>query len=207
MGQRGIGIDPRCRTSQPHIYAAGDVTGKYNFTHMAEHMSKVAVTNAILRWPARLDERHVVWTTFSEPELATLGESEMELRGRKAAYAEYRFPFVKLDRAITDAATHGEVKVFADRAGKILGVSILGLNAGEMISEYALAMRNGLRLSDIANTIHPYPTFGLGNRRAADQYTARYLDSPFLGLLGRILGYRGVRKGASAILHQDPLGQ
>jgi pyruvate/2-oxoglutarate dehydrogenase complex dihydrolipoamide dehydrogenase (E3) component len=201
--EKGIMIDLHCRTSQRHIYAVGDVTGKYNFTHMAEHMSKVAVTNAILRWPANVDARHVVWSTFSDPELAHLGESEAELHKRKARYNEYRFSFDKLDRAITDAATKGEVKVFAGRAGRILGVSILGANAGEMISEYALAMRNGLRLSDIANTIHPYPTFLLANRKVADQHTARYLDSPFLALLGRILGYRGVRKGAAALIHQD----
>ena len=201
--EKGIRIDSHCRTSQPHIYAAGDVTGKYDFTHMAEHMSKVAVTNAILRWPANLDARHVVASTFTDPELAHLGESEAELHHRKATFHEYRFSFDKLDRAITDAATEGEVKVFADRAGRILGVSILGANAGEMISEYALAMRNGLRLPDIAKTIHPYPTFLLGNRRLADQHTARYLDSPFLGLLGRILGYRGVRKGAAALIHPD----
>jgi pyruvate/2-oxoglutarate dehydrogenase complex dihydrolipoamide dehydrogenase (E3) component len=170
---------------------------------MAEHMSKVAVTNAILRWPAKIDARHVVWSTFSDPELAHLGESEAELQKRKARFNEYRFSFDRLDRAITDGATNGEVKVFADRAGRILGVSILGANAGEMISEYALAMRNGLRLPDIANTIHPYPTFLLGNRRAADQHSWKYLDSPFLGVLGRILGYRGVRKGAAALIHQD----
>jgi pyruvate/2-oxoglutarate dehydrogenase complex dihydrolipoamide dehydrogenase (E3) component len=197
---KGVLVDARCRTSHPHIYAAGDVTGKYNFTHMAEHMSKIAVTNAILRWPAKVDDKNIVWSTFSDPELARLGESEPELGARNAKYNEYCFPFEKLDRAVTDAATNGEIKVFADRAGKILGVSIVGANAGEMISEYALAMRNGLRLSDVANTIHPYPTFLLGNRRVAERHVARQLDSPFLALLGRLLRYRGVRRGASAIL-------
>jgi pyruvate/2-oxoglutarate dehydrogenase complex dihydrolipoamide dehydrogenase (E3) component len=200
VGPQGIVIDSHCRTSQPHIYAAGDVTGRYNFTHMAEHMSKVAVTNAILRLPTRLDERHVVWCTFSDPELARLGESEPELKARGVRYKEYRFSFDRLDRAVTDAATQGEVKVFADLAGRILGVSILGANAGEMISEYALAMRNGLRLPDIANTIHPYPTFLLGNRMVADQYAARLLNSPFLGLLGRLLRYRGVHRGSTALV-------
>jgi pyruvate/2-oxoglutarate dehydrogenase complex dihydrolipoamide dehydrogenase (E3) component len=198
---KGIVIDSHCRTSQRHIYAVGDVTGTHNFTHMAEHMSKVAVTNAILRWPAKVDERHVVWSTFTDPELAHLGESEAELRHRNAQYSAFRFPFEQLDRAITEGETRGEAKVFADSRGKILGVSILGVHAGEMIGEYALAMRNGLRLSDIANTIHPYPTFLLGNRRVADQFVAKQLDSPLLGILGRILGYRGSRRGAAALLH------
>lgn len=198
--EKGIVVDSRCRTSQCHLYAVGDVTGRHNFTHMAEHMSKVSVTNAILRWPAKVDERHVVWSTFTDPELAHLGESEAELRHRNAQYSAFSFPFEQLDRAITEGETRGEAKVFADSRGRILGVSILGGHAGEMISEYALAMRNGLRLSDIANTIHPYPTFLLGNRRAADQFVAKQLDSPLLAVLGRILRYRGSRKGAAALL-------
>jgi len=202
-GEKGIVVDRRCRTSQRHIYAAGDVTGRYNFTHMAEHMSKVAVTNALLRWPQKLDEKHVVWSTFTDPELARLGESEARLRDRNATYTVLRFPFAKLDRAITEAETAGEVKVFASRSGRILGASILGAHAGEMISEYALAMRNGLRLSQIARTVHPYPTYLLGNRRAADQFVATKLDSPWLSFVGRILHYRGQRKGSGALSNDN----
>jgi pyruvate/2-oxoglutarate dehydrogenase complex dihydrolipoamide dehydrogenase (E3) component len=198
-GEKGIVVDRRCRTSQSHIYAAGDVTGRYNFTHMAEHMSKVAVTNALLRWPQKLDDKHVVWSTFTDPELAHIGESEASLRDRNARYTVLRFPFAKLDRAITEGETVGEVKIFASRSGRILGASILGAHAGEMISEYALAMRNGLRLSQIARTVHPYPTFLLGNRRAADEFVARQFDSPLLSLLRRILRYRGQRKGSGAL--------
>jgi len=200
---KGIAVDSRCRTSQSHIFAAGDITGRHNFTHMAEHTAKVAATNAILRWPAKVDTRHLVWATFTDPELAHLGESERQLRDRGARFNEYRFAFKELDRAITEGAPEGEIKVFATGSGKILGVSILGANAGEMIGEYALAMRNGLRLSDIAGTVHPYPTFLLGNRRVADQYVARYLDSPLLGILNRILRYRGTRRGSAALQRHD----
>ena len=162
-------------------------------------MSKVAVTNAILRWPKALDEQHVVWSTFTEPELARLGESELQLREQGKKYTVFCFPFTKLDRAITESEANGQVKVFADSRGRILGASILGANAGEMISEYALAMRHGLRLSQIADTIHPYPTYMLGNRRTADQFVARHLDSPLLALLGRALRYRGERRGSGAL--------
>ncbi len=199
FSENGIDIDSRCRTSQRHIYATGDVTGKYQFTHMAEHMSKVAVTNAILRWRKTLDYNHVVWSTFTEPELAHLGQSERQLSERNKKYAVYRFPFTKLDRAITDGETSGEVKVFADGRGKILGASILGENAGEMISEYALAMRHGLGLSKIADTIHPYPTYMYGNRKTADRFVAKQLDSPLLALLGRLLRYRGRLRGSGAL--------
>jgi pyruvate/2-oxoglutarate dehydrogenase complex dihydrolipoamide dehydrogenase (E3) component len=141
-----------------------------------------------------------VWSTFTEPELAHVGRSEQQLRVQNQKYATFCFPFAKLDRAITESQTEGEVKVFADgRRGKILGVSILGANAGEMISEYALAMRHGLRLSQIASTIHPYPTYMLGNRQTADQFVAKKLDSPLLGLLGRVLRYRGQRRGSGVL--------
>ncbi|MGH9770509.1 MAG: dihydrolipoyl dehydrogenase family protein, partial [Candidatus Acidiferrales bacterium] len=182
-GENGIVIDERCRTRQPHIYAVGDVTGRYQFTHMAEHMSKVAVTNAILRWPKKLDDKHLIWTTFTDPQLARLGGSE--------AGAIYRLPFTKIDRAVTDGETAGLIKVTANSRGRILGASILGANAGDMIAEYALAMRNGLRLSQIANTIHPYPTFALGNRQAADEWYSKKLGSPLLRLFAKLLRYRG----------------
>ncbi|MDQ6663200.1 MAG: FAD-dependent oxidoreductase [Acidobacteriota bacterium] len=197
--EKGISVDRHCRTSQRHIFAAGDVTGRYQFTHMAEHMSKVAVTNAILHWPMTLDEKHVVWCTFAEPELARLGESEEDVRKRAVKHAVYRFPFHKLDRAITDGETTGEVKVITGGSGKILGASILGVNAGEMIAEYALAMRNGLRISKIADTIHAYPTYMLGDKKAADEASYGKLDSPLLGVLGKLFGHRGVRRGSAAL--------
>lgn len=198
-GARGIRVDRRCRTNQKHIFATGDVTGQHQFTHMAEHMSKVAVTNAILGWPATVDEKHAVWSTFTEPELAHLGESEAELSKRGARYLIYRLPFEKLDRAITEAQTGGEIKVMATKSGQILGASIIGANAGEMISEYALAMRNGISLSKIAATIHPYPTYALGNRKTADLASFKQLDSPLLALFGKLRGLRGVRKGSAAL--------
>jgi pyruvate/2-oxoglutarate dehydrogenase complex dihydrolipoamide dehydrogenase (E3) component len=196
---RGIQVDQHCRTSQKNIWAAGDVTGEYLFTHVAEHMSKVAVINAILHWPAKIDRGRATWCTFCEPELAQVGESEACLTGRGEAHVVYRFPFRKLDRAITEGEQVGEIKVMATKRGRILGASIVGANAGEMISEYALAIRHGLSLSQISATIHPYPTYMLGNRRAADQAAIRQLDSPWLGLLGRLLGLRGVRKGSAAL--------
>lgn len=196
---KGIDIDECCRTRQKHIYAVGDVTGRYQFTHMAEHMSKVAVTNAILHWPKKLDEKHIVWTTFTEPELARLGTLEADVVKDGGKYSVYRFPFTRIDRAVTEDETEGMLKVIANSRGRILGASILGANAGEMIAEYALAMRSGLRLSRIADTIHPYPTYMLGNRSTADQFVAKQLDSPLLGLLGKIRGYRGQRRGSAAL--------
>ena len=185
-------VDKHCRTSRKHIFACGDVTGRYQFTHMAEHMAKIAVSNALLRLPVSLDFKHVTWCTYTDPELSHVGGSEEELKRRGMQYEVYRFPFSKIDRAIIDNETTGMIKVLARSfTGKIHGVSILGANAGEMIGEYALAMRNGVTLRQIADTIHPYPTYALGNRRAADQWYVRKLSPTFVRWLQRIFGYRG----------------
>ncbi|MDX1529924.1 MAG: FAD-dependent oxidoreductase [Rhodothermales bacterium] len=190
--ERGIRVDDRCQTSQKHVWAVGDVTGEYQLTHMSEHMAKVATSNAVLKVPATVDRRHVPWTTFADPELAHLGASEQELRERGERYEVYRFPYAKVDRAVTESDAVGEIKVFATKwRGKILGASVLGDRAGELISLYAVAMRNGVTLRSIADTIHPYPTYGLGARRAADQWYARKLYPRAVRLLQRVRGFRG----------------
>ncbi len=192
FNKTGILVDKHCRTSRKNIFAGGDVTGRYQFTHMAEHMAKIAVSNALLRLPMSLDFKHVTWCTYTDPELSHVGRSEGELKRRGMQYEVYRFPFSKIDRAIIDNDTTGMIKVLARSfTGKIHGVSILGANAGEMIGEYALAMRNGVTLRQIADTIHPYPTYALGNRRAADQWYVRKLSPTFVRWLQRIFGYRG----------------
>lgn len=196
---RGVSVDDRCRTSQSHIYASGDVTGRYQFTHMSEHMSKVAVTNALLRWPMSIDAEHVPWVTYTDPELAHVGATREELEERGASYRVYQFPYSRVDRAVTDGETTGLIKIFARSwNGKILGASVLGNRAGELISEYALAMRNGVSLRSIADTIHPYPSYGLAARRAADQWYVQKHSPTFTRLLQTVFGYSG------PVLERDP---
>lgn len=195
----GIKIDKHCRTSRRHIFACGDVTGGYLFTHFAEHMAKVAVSNALLHFPASLDSNHITWCTYTEPELAHVGATERQLLETNTKYQTYRFPFSKIDRAITESETTGWIKVFAKEFnGKIYGVNILGAHAGDMIAEYALAIRNGITLRKISDTIHPYPTYGLGNRRAADQWYVRKQSRMIISWLQRIFGYRGKLPDTSA---------
>jgi pyruvate/2-oxoglutarate dehydrogenase complex dihydrolipoamide dehydrogenase (E3) component len=168
----GVSVDEHCRTAVKHIYAAGDVTGRHQFTHMAEHMAKVAVKNALLGLRAKLDSEHVTWCTYSDPELAHVGASEDQIKNHNQRYDVYKFPYSRVDRAVAESEATGLIKVFATpRTGKILGASILGANAGEMIAEFALAMKNQLTLREIASTIHPYPAYVFGNRRVADQWT------------------------------------
>lgn len=188
----GISVNDKCRTSKKHIYAVGDVTGRYQFTHMSEHMAKVATSNALIKMPMKIDKKNVPWVTYTEPELGHVGATQKQLEENDVTFEVYRFPFSKIDRAITDGNTTGLIKVYAKKwSGKILGASIVGAHAGEMISQYALAMRNGVSLRDFADTIHPYPSYGLGARRAADQWYIRNQSVTLVKWIKRIFGYRG----------------
>ena len=190
--ESGITVNDRCRTNQSHIYAVGDVTGRYQFTHMSEHMSKVAVTNAITKMPMSIDKKHVPWVTFTDPELGHVGATEQELEEAGTSFETYRFPYEMVDRAVTDGATTGLIKVFAKSwNGKVLGASILGKRAGELISEYAVAMKHGVTLRKLADTIHPYPSYGLAARRAADQWYVQKQSPTFTKLLQTVFRYRG----------------
>ncbi|TAM78677.1 MAG: FAD-dependent oxidoreductase [Acidobacteria bacterium] len=192
VSRNGVTVDRHCRTSAENIFACGDVTGLFQFTHMSEHMAKVAVTNALLRVRTSVDAVNVPWCTFTDPELAHAGASEIELKNRKQRYAVYRFPFSKVDRAVTDRETAGVVKVLARKFdGRIYGASILGAHAGDMIGEFALAMRNKVSLRKMADTIHPYPTYALGNRRAADQWYVRKQSRMLVRLLKLVFRYHG----------------
>lgn len=189
---KGIRVDERCRTSQRHIWAAGDCTGEYALTHMSEHMAKTAVTNAITKVPARLDRRGVTWTTFTSPEVAQVGKTEAELRADGERFETYTFPFSKLDRAITDGATDGHVKVMARRwTGRILGASVVGERAGEIAAVFAVARCGGVSMATLSSTIVAYPTYGLAARRAADQWLVRKAFPGAVGVLRRVMGYRG----------------
>ena len=122
--------------------------------------------------------------TFTDPELAHVGAM--------TGPALYRFPFSKVDRAITDSETEGWIKVWATKPlGRILGVSILGPHAGDLIAEWALAMKSGLSLRNVADTIHPYPTYGLANRRAADQWYIQSQSVALVKWIQRLRGFQG----------------
>ena len=189
---KGIRVDERCRTSQAHIWAAGDCTGEYELTHMSEHMAKTAVTNAVLKVPAKMDRRGVPWTTFTTPEVAQVGRTGQQLRDDGEAFETYTFPYSKVDRAITEGATTGHIKLHATRwRGKVLGASVVGERAGEVAALYGVAMKGGVSASTISDTIVAYPTYALAARRAADQWYVRKAFPSVIGVVKRVLGYRG----------------
>ncbi|HEY8312711.1 MAG TPA: FAD-dependent oxidoreductase [Candidatus Baltobacteraceae bacterium] len=182
--------DERCRTTSKRIYVSGDAAGWYRFTHAAEHTSRVAATNALLGISMKLDERSMSWATFTQPEIAHAGETQEQLERRGVRFETYRMPYDRIDRAVTDDARAGSIKVLSDPSGRILGASVVGERASDLIAEWALAIKKRLRLRDLSETIHPYPTYALGNKRLADEWSAARVRSKFAWLLRVIYGYR-----------------
>ena len=187
----GIGVDSYCRTNVRGIFASGDVTPAPNLTHIAENMSKAAAVNALARIPVWKYERDVVPAViYTDPEVASVGRCRQDLDADGADYDVIDFPYYGIDRAVIEGNTDGFVRVY-HRFGKILGATIVGAGAGELISEYALAMRQNIRLPAIAGTVHAYPTMMLGARRAADQMYIRSLKPWMVRAFRFIYGYRG----------------
>lgn len=192
FNNRGIIIDDYCRTNINNVFAVGDCAGSFQFTHYAEHMAKKAVSTALLKFPFKTEPDNITWCTYTDPELAHAGLTTDQLKKRNIKYKVYKFPFTKIDRAITEGNTKGMIKIYAKEfSGKIYGVDILGHGAGEMISEFALAIKNNIPLRKISDTIHPYPTYLLGNRRAADQWYVQKQSRFFVNLLIKIFNYNG----------------
>ena len=190
--KKGITVDDQCKTSVPHIWAAGDCTGEYLLTHMSEHMAKQSATNAALKIPAPIDRDGVVWATYTSPEVGQLGKTAAQLEADGTSFVTYHFPFTKVDRAITEHAETGNVKVLATEwRGKILGASVIGERGGELISMLALAMKAGVSVREISDTIIPYPAYGLAVRRAADQYYVQKQYPLAIDAVKRVFGYRG----------------
>lgn len=170
---RTVETDDYLATLFPNIYAAGDVAGPYQFTHVASHQAWFASVNALFGqlWRFKADYRVIPWTTFLDPEIARVGLNEQEAREQDVAVEVTRYELAELDRAIAESATRGFVKVLTPPGkDQILGVTIVAEHAGEMIAEYVLAMKHGLGLNKILGTIHTYPTFAEANKNAAGDW-------------------------------------
>ncbi|HUS25161.1 MAG TPA: FAD-dependent oxidoreductase [Candidatus Binatia bacterium] len=175
---RTLEVNEYLQTSIPNIWACGDVAGPYQFTHTAAHMAWYCAVNALfgpllaLRGGAfKVDYSVVPWATFTEPEVARVGLNELEAKERKIPYEVTTFDLEELDRAIADGEAHGLVKVLTvPGKDRILGVTIAGEHAGDVIAEYVLAMRHGLGLNKILGTIHIYPTLAEMNKYAAGNW-------------------------------------
>jgi len=165
-----VAVDPLLRTNFPNIFAVGDVAGPYQFTHTASHMAWYAAVNALFGTfkSFKVDYSVIPWATFTDPEVARVGLSEDEAKAQKIAYEVTHYGIDDLDRAIADSEDHGWVKVLTKPGSdKLLGVTIVGSHAGDLLAEYVLAMKHGLGLNKILGTIHTYPTMSEANKAAA----------------------------------------
>lgn len=168
---QGVRVDAYLRTSNPRVYAAGDVIGGYRFTHTAALEARIAVRNALFPGKRKLDTRVLPWATFNEPEIAHVGLTEAEARQQHGAGVRVTTqPFAGVDRAVTDEATTGFLKLVHTVGGTLLGAQIVGPHAGDSINELALALQQHLTLSQLANTTHVYPTYALAIQQAAGTY-------------------------------------
>lgn len=164
-GRGGIGVDARLRTSAKHIFACGDCCGPYPLTHAAEHQAGVVIANAVFRWPKKIDYRVLPWATYTDPELAHVGLTEAAAREQGLEVQVARFAFKDVDRALAEGHERGQAKLIVHR-GRIVGASILGPHAGELIHEAVLAMQTRAKVGSIVGMVHAYPTLSQIHRRA-----------------------------------------
>jgi pyruvate/2-oxoglutarate dehydrogenase complex dihydrolipoamide dehydrogenase (E3) component len=180
--ENGIPVDTYGRTNMSHIWAVGDVAGSPFFTHWAEKQARSVLTSLILPFPfkKKIDKNQPIpRVTFTDPEVASVGLTEKEA-GQSYNIATYLVPFSQVDRAITTGRTEGFVKIVTKKwSSKILGCTIVGERAGEMLGEITLAMYSGIPLRKLSGLIHPYPTYNLAIRKAADMWLTQTILSIF----------------------------
>jgi pyruvate/2-oxoglutarate dehydrogenase complex dihydrolipoamide dehydrogenase (E3) component len=167
----GVIVDDYLRTSNPRIYAAGDICSQFKFTHAADAMARAALRNALFFGRARMSAMVMPWVTYTDPEVSRVGISEADARAAGFDIAAITENFEDVDRAILDGESEGFARVYyARKTGKILGGTIVARHAGEMIGELTLAMANGLKIGAFSATIHPYPTQAEALRKIGDAY-------------------------------------
>ncbi len=172
----GVTVNDRLQTSNPNIYAAGDISSKYKFTHAADAMAQIVIQNALFPHPfglgrASVDSLTMPWCTFTEPEVAHVGMYEADAKAKGLEVETYTYKLDEVDRAILDGQDEGMAKVHVKKGtDQILGATIVAANAGDMISEFSVAMKAGAGLKTIAGTIHPYPTQAEVVKRVANAW-------------------------------------
>lgn len=178
--KRGIKVNKGLVTSNRRVFAIGDVIGGPQFTHAANYHAGIVVRRALFRLRSRVDADLIPWVTFTDPELAHVGLTEDMAKKRHGRVHVYRWPYHENDRAQTERATEGFIKVVTTAKGRILGASIVGAQAGELIQVWSLALSRKLDIKAMTEWISPYPTFSEINRRVAFGYYATAAASPFV---------------------------
>ncbi|MDA1323623.1 MAG: FAD-dependent oxidoreductase [Proteobacteria bacterium] len=185
-GRGGILVDARLRTTNKKVFAVGDAAEGYKFTHIAGYQAGIVIRNVLFRLPAKVDYRAIPWVTYTAPELAQVGLTEQAARARHGDITVLRASFADNDRARAEGETHGLLKVMTTRKGVVVGASMVGEKAGELIQSWCLPIAKGLKIKDVAGLILPYPTLGEINKRAAGSY---YTPSLFSDRTRRIVRF------------------
>ncbi|HET9207009.1 MAG TPA: FAD-dependent oxidoreductase [Burkholderiaceae bacterium] len=191
--QRTIETNEYLQTVYPNIYACGDVAGPFQFTHTASHQAWYAAVNALFGFAKmfKADYSVIPWATFIDPEVARVGLNEQEAREKGIAHEVTRYGIDDLDRAIADSAAHGWIKVLTvPGKDKILGVTIVGEHAGDLLAEYVLAMKHGIGLNKILGTIHTYPTLAESNKYVAGEWKRAHQPVKLLRWVERLHAWR-----------------
>jgi pyruvate/2-oxoglutarate dehydrogenase complex dihydrolipoamide dehydrogenase (E3) component len=179
----GITVDRGLRTTNRRVYAIGDVAGgpaaAFRFTHAASHQAGLVIRNALFRLPVRVDDAPMPRVTYTDPELASVGLSEEEVRAKRRSFRILRWTFAENDRAQAERETAGLVKAIVTPRGRVLGCGIAGARAGELITPWTLAIAKGLKVQDLAALVVPYPTFSEVTKRAAVEFIRPAAQSPW----------------------------
>lgn len=188
----GLVVDKRLRTSQKHIYGAGDVNGGYQFTHSAGYDGGVVLTNAILKIPRKVNYSLMPWCTYTAPEIASIGMNEKQAQSAGIAYKVKFENFINNDRAYAEKETLGKIKLILNNRNKPLGVQIVGSTAGDILSQWITIMNSNVKLSNVAGAIQPYPTYTEINKRVVGGIYSEKLFSPKVRKVLKLLfKYRG----------------
>lgn len=193
--RKGLVLDDRLRTTQKHIYGAGDVTGDYQFTHAAGYEGGVVIRNAIFHLPTKVNYTYLPWCTYTDPELASIGMNEKRAQKANINYSVWTEPFHRNDRSLAEGEETGWIKLLVDEREKPLGVQILGPQAGELVSEWVAALNGNVKLATLYYAVHPYPTIAEINKRVAGNLMSSKLSEGvkkglkfFFNLRGRACG-------------------
>ena len=196
LDRKGLKVDERLRTTQKHIYGAGDVTGAHLFTHAAGYEGGIVVSNAIFRLPRKVNYTFLPWCTYTDPELASVGMNEKRARDSGITCSVWTEEFKNNDRSLAEGERVGKIKMILDEKEKPLGIQILGPRAGDLLSEWVAVVNGGVKLSTLASAVHPYPTLGEINKRVAGTFLSSKIFSDkvrkglrfFFHLKGRACG-------------------
>lgn len=189
--RRGIEVNAKLKTSNSRVYAIGDVAGGLQFTHVANYHAGLVIRNALFRMPVKVNTDIIPWVTFTDPELAHVGLTEEDARKRYSDIRVLRWPYAENDRAQSERATDGFVKVVTNKKGRILGASIVGAHAGELILVWVLAVTKKMKIGAMTSMIVPYPTFAEVNKRVAYTYYLPSLTNPNLRRILKFLRWFG----------------